>query len=72
VWIVTEKDVLPFLLLLTAVDVEYLRGMIETLKKSKDADLERIARLEARVETAEKQLATARENVRKTGLLDLF
>ena len=68
----TEKDVLPFLLLLTAVDVEYLRGMIETLKKSKDADLERIARLEARVETAEKQLATARENVRKTGLLDLF
>jgi hypothetical protein len=46
--------------------------MVETLKKSKDADLERIAKLEARVETAEKQLATARENVRKTGLLDLF
>jgi peptidoglycan hydrolase CwlO-like protein len=56
----------------TAADVEYLRSMIETLKKSKDADLERIAKLEARVETAEKQLATARENVRKTGLLDLF
>ena len=68
----TEKEAPPFPLLPTAADVEYLRGMIETLKKSKDADLERIAKLEARVETAEKQLATARENVRKTGLLDLF
>jgi len=69
---VTEKEALPPPLPPTAADVEYLRGMIETLKKSKDADLERIAKLEARVETAEKQLATARENVRKTGLLDLF
>ena len=68
----TEKEVPPPPLPPTAADVEYLRSMIETLKQSKDADLERIAKLEARVETAEKQLATARENVRKTGLLDLF
>lgn len=56
----------------TTADMDHVRALIAEMKKSKDADLERIAALEKRVETAEKQLATARENVRKTGLLDLF
>jgi peptidoglycan hydrolase CwlO-like protein len=63
-----SDDPLP----VTAADIAALRGLIDEMKKTKDADEARIAKLEERVEKAETKLAAAKENVKRATLLDLF
>lgn len=63
-----SDDPLP----VTAADIASLRALIDEMKKTKDADEARIAKLEARVENAETKLAAAKENVKRATLLDLF
>lgn len=58
----------------TAAELAQLRAQLDEMKKSKDADLARIERLEAKVDAQEKSLADARKKVHEVtgGLLDLF
>ena len=63
-----SDDPLP----VTAADIAALRALIDDMKKTKDADEARIAKLEGRVEQAEAKLVTAHANVKRATLLDLF
>jgi predicted nucleic acid-binding Zn-ribbon protein len=56
----------------TAADVAELRALIGEMKKTKDADEARIAKLETRVADAEAKLEAAKKNVKSATLLDLF
>lgn len=56
----------------TAADLAELRGQLAEMRKTKDADDARIAKLEARVAEAEAKLEAARRNVKNHTLLDLF
>jgi predicted nucleic acid-binding Zn-ribbon protein len=56
----------------TAADVAALRALLDEMKKTKDADDARIAKLEKRVDEAEEKLEAAKRNVKSATLLDLF
>jgi hypothetical protein len=56
----------------TAADIAALRVLVDEMKKTKDADDARIARLEKRIDEAEAKLEAARKNVKSATLLDLF
>jgi len=63
-----SDDPLP----VTAADIAALRALIDDMKKTKDADEARIAKLETRVAEAEAKLEAAKRNVKSATLLDLF